>query len=586
MNVNCGREILPRLFYALFLLALLGLASGCERTPFKYCSYPPDPVEVNGTSCSNDVAWDPPLRVAIDSVPNLSTEPCIEYPEENGETSVEELVDIGLYNNPSTRQAWAAARAQAFLVTAAEAALYPNASFTGILEAVDQKGFNNINNIAPTPVTALGLHYTAVQRQFLISYLMLDFGGRQGMIDSARYSLYSANWAHNRTLQTVMFSILQAYYNYMSSKQLVKAREEDVKAAQKTVDSAQVQFQGGVVTHLDVLQAQSNLMNALLTLATAEGQSHINFGILVNVLGLPPCTDFEVSDLPAVLPVDKVSFEVEDFINMARDNRPDLAAAYASVKQKKADLAVARSNAMPTLSANIDFENTFYFSEILRPSHFYSYGIVLQVPLFDGFLRRSYIRNAKEQLSEAIAVLELTEDNLVLDVVEAYWNFKTAVNSLKFSEEYVKYSSEAFKEASANYEYGTGTILDVLTAQSSLADARAQLIQARTQWVVTLADIAYVTGTLDLPDNTKIEYNDDDIDEELYVPDEELDMGTDHENNFNDHVTLEVNECDECLTSEEEVDLERTEDNERWLETEKKELPFSPYLFPDSCHSN
>ena len=50
--------------------------------------------------------------------------------------------------------------------------------------------------------------------------------------------------------------------------------------------------------------------------------------------------------------------------------------------------------------------------------------------------------------------------------------------------------------ALARYQAGVGTILDLLAAQAALEGARAQMIQARSDWYVSLAQLAHDTGTL------------------------------------------------------------------------------------------
>ena len=47
------------------------------------------------------------------------------------------------------------------------------------------------------------------------------------------------------------------------------------------------------------------------------------------------------------------------------------------------------------------------------------------------------------------------------------------------------------------YKAGVGSILDLLTAQSALAEARSQEAQARSLWFLTIAQLAHSTGVLE-----------------------------------------------------------------------------------------
>lgn len=58
---------------------------------------------------------------------------------------------------------------------------------------------------------------------------MFDFGGREANVEAARQTLFVANWNHNRTLQTVILTILQSYYNYIAAQATVEAELENLK---------------------------------------------------------------------------------------------------------------------------------------------------------------------------------------------------------------------------------------------------------------------------------------------------------------------------------------------------------------------
>jgi len=64
-------------------------------------------------------------------------------------------------------------------------------------------------------------------------------------------------------------------------------------------------------------------------------------------------------------------------------------------------------------------------------------------------------------------------------------------------------AQQSFEVVSARYKAGVGSILDVLTSESALASARAQEAQARTDWFLSMAQLAHDTGSLWGPDEHK-----------------------------------------------------------------------------------
>jgi outer membrane protein TolC len=59
-------------------------------------------------------------------------------------------------------------------------------------------------------------------------------------------------------------------------------------------------------------------------------------------------------------------------------------------------------------------------------------------------------------------------------------------------------ATQSEQVALGRYKAGAGSLLDLLTAQAALANARAQAIQARFSWYVALARLAHDVGILGL----------------------------------------------------------------------------------------
>lgn len=474
--------------------ALLFFATGCNIFPGYF---QPDPAESNGVSPDRELPWVP---ACCEKSP--LPEPPVALPQTDDCNKIFtplELVDIALLNNPETKRSWAVARAAAYQIGVPTSLEYPQVEGTITMAAFKQSENRNVTGLGGV-TGGIGVpgYFDELTSDILISYLVLDFGGREAAIESARQALWTSNWLHNRSVQNVVFNVLQAYYNYGAAKGAVIASEENLKNSEKTLASAEAQFQAGTQNKLDYLLAKTNTVNSRLALDTAIGQMNINFGILIHTLGIPQNTCFKVKELPEDIPLDKLDVCVDQWIDLAKSQRPDLAAAWATVKERQSDFVVAYSSGLPTLTAIGDFQRTKFFQHGLSSGFSLEGALQLNIPIFDGFLQKSQIRVAREQIVEALSDMQAVETSVVLDVVESYWNFKTATEAVKTSDEALTYSQQAYEAAYMTYQYGTGTILDLLLAQSNLAQARYQKVLSRAQWLVSLSNIAYSTGTIDV----------------------------------------------------------------------------------------
>ena len=76
-------------------------------------------------------------------------------------------------------------------------------------------------------------------------------------------------------------------------------------------------------------------------------------------------------------------------------------------------------------------------------------------------------------------------------------HFTTATQTLRTSADLLASAEQSERVALGRYKAGVGTILDLLNAQSALAAARVQCIQAQLDWNVSRASLARAVGTLD-----------------------------------------------------------------------------------------
>jgi outer membrane protein TolC len=83
-------------------------------------------------------------------------------------------------------------------------------------------------------------------------------------------------------------------------------------------------------------------------------------------------------------------------------------------------------------------------------------------------------------------------------VFSAYYSLQTAARRVRTADDLLASASQSAEVALARYKAGVGTILDLLTAQSALADARAQWIENRWIWRTALAQLAHDIGILDV----------------------------------------------------------------------------------------
>lgn len=435
------------------------------------------------TSPRPDRPWSPPenLRLAAPA----DTAPPAELPDSLARLTLAQIVDLGLRTNPETRLAWANARAAAAAYGAARATWLPEVSgdvTASRLQTAASQGRAAVQQSLVTPSVSL-------------NWLVFDLGGRTGNIASARYSLVAADFTHNAVIQDVIFQIEAAYFAYLANRALLVARESSLREAEENLRAAEERRRAGVATIADVLQARTAMSRARLAYQSAEGDVLTARGALAQALGIPATTPYDVDSTAFNVPIAVLADSVERLVELAIADRPDLQAARAEAEAAAARIGAARADRLPALTLSATGGRT-YATTIPDGANSYNVSLGLSIPLFSETRRFDQAR-ASALADAAHSRARALRSQVIFEVFSSYYALQTATRSVRTADDLVASATESNAVALARYRAGVGTLLDLLSAQSALADARAQAIQARLNWHVFLARLSRDAGVLE-----------------------------------------------------------------------------------------
>ncbi|MGH7579041.1 MAG: TolC family protein, partial [Gemmatimonadales bacterium] len=349
--------------------------------------------------------------------------------------------------------------------------------------------------------TAASQGRTAVEQSVLtpsvtLSYLLFDFGGRTGRVAGARQRLLAASFVHNAVIQDVVLQIQVGYFQYLANRALLQAQRTTVEEAGTNLTAAEERRRVGLATIADVLQARTAASQAQLDFQTIEGNVQTTRGALALSLGLPANLPYDVDSTAAIAQVAPLADSVNAIIATALQGRPDLAASRAEVEAARAGISEARAGLLPSLGFTATGGRT-YATTIPDGANSYSLSLGLTIPLFSGFSRQYDLREAEFAAEAARARTESLRQQVVFQVFSAYYALQTATRRVRTSEDLLASATQSNEVALGRYKAGVGSVLDLLAAQSALASARAQQVDARLAWSVSLAQLAHDAGVLD-----------------------------------------------------------------------------------------
>jgi outer membrane protein len=128
----------------------------------------------------------------------------------------------------------------------------------------------------------------------------------------------------------------------------------------------------------------------------------------------------------------------------------------------------------------------------------YTISLGLRIPLFAGFSRIYDQREAVALADAAQARADALGQQVVFQVFSSYYALQTAARRVATAEDLIASAEQSSEVALGRYRAGVGSVLDLLSAQTALADARAQQVLARLEWNTSLAQLARDSGVLDV----------------------------------------------------------------------------------------
>jgi outer membrane protein TolC len=401
--------------------------------------------------------------------------------------SLAAAIDLALCRNPTTRSAWAVAHEQAAALGSAESAWLPDVTASG----AETRAFGEHTDVTGSPVStpqntrdaALGL-----------TWVLYDFGARDGHITSARHLLDAAAATASSVSQQTVLNVVQSYYGVVAADAGLGAARTTEAAGARSFDVARSLREGGAGTRADVLQAETAFQQAALARVQAEAAAKSSRGTLSVTLGLP--ADETVTLAPEAVPAEApiLTSRMADLMAEAMRQRPDLAAALAQRDSAEANITVARAAGRPSISvsAGRDLIDTTGI-----PHQNYSLiGVTVTVPIFTGFNVAYGVRQAQAAFEASEANADQVRLGVSLGVWNAYYALDSANQQLTLTSGLITTAEQNQEVALGRYQAGVGTIVDVLTAQSAAALARQTRINAELGWQVARAQLALALGRL------------------------------------------------------------------------------------------
>ena len=377
----------------------------------------------------------------------------------------------------------AAARAQYRIQ---RAALFPQVS-----------GFADLSRSRiPTDATSTGRGGTfSVWETGVSAAWEIDFFGRLQSLTDAAFQQYLASAEARKAAEILLVSqVADQYLIVLASEDLLAVTEHTLETARASYRIAQLQFDTGTATELDLRQAQTILEQAQANYAAQVRLRAQAENALVLLLGQPMPEDLPpvvrlgeqpiLTDIPAGLPSDLL------------ERRRDILQAEAVLRSENANIGAARAAFFPriTLTGNLGTASSSLSGLFKAGSLAWTFAPSITVPIFEGGALTANLDLAWIQKDAGIAQYQKAIQAAFREVADGLAGRGTYDDQVAALERFTATQQRRVDLSEMRFRNGVDNYLSVLTAQTDLYNGQLNLVSVRLQRLTNLVDLYRALG--------------------------------------------------------------------------------------------
>jgi outer membrane protein len=415
-------------------------------------------------------------------------------PRVDGPLTIEQAVDLAVAQNLKAKAAGADARTMDSMRREALAPFWPQLSANGYL--ADQRMAPNVYTSAGTTMARNYQVFSTNQNRdanFSAMYPLFS-GGR----DYYGYKAATRRAEAGREMQrgAEVDAAMQARLDYIAAlreAESLRVTSDLLRQIDERLRITRAAFDAGRLPRYYVLRDEAERANVVQQQAAA--QSRVDFALvaLKTTLGVDLASVVALADR---LEYVSLTASVEDGIREAAERQPELRTTVKQREAAEADVRAAYGNYFPQVSLSSMYDWLVAKDRGMPSSNAegYSVGVVVTLPLFDGFNRENALRTAKSKLDRAVQAEAIARQQIAKDVNQAALMLAAAEKAVDASRAGIVQAEEEYRVITERFASGRGLQVEILDAQVVLTRARFNVVNALADYQSAVALWLRATG--------------------------------------------------------------------------------------------
>lgn len=418
--------------------------------------------------------------------------------------TLDQVIAYALEQNVSVRQAYNNIESAQSSVLAAYGSYLPTLSANGgwTRQQTDRPASIQLIGGQPIAVPATSSTNSNFSTGLSLRYTIFNGLAREANFSAATSNATAVEKTGMRTSQLIVFQVQSAYFAVLRNEQLVRVNEENLKRDQRQLERITESNRVGALSIGDVYRQQSQVAQDELNLITAQNNYDKSVADLLALAGMDVSQNYLVSDpsIPSDISatdVESIAAKVRSFNELrqrALAARPDYQSAKEGLSAAESGVTSASSSYFPSVSASAGYNLSNTEFNKLSDSRGLSWGVNIGWTLFDGFATNRSIQSAVAQRRNAELSLLQAERNISVEVKKALLDLEASRKQYDASVKSLQSATQDRRVAEERYNLGSGTLVDLLTANAGLVNAEASKVNATYNFITASRNLDYVLG--------------------------------------------------------------------------------------------
>lgn len=411
-------------------------------------------------------------------------------------------IDYALKQNLTIRKNRITAESSNIDVKTAQAALFPNLSFSTGQNMVNRPYQEKSNTISGTEILTTNSK-TSYNGNYGLNASWTIYNGSKRLktIEQEKLNSRVAELDVTTSENSIEEGIAELYMQILYAAESVRTDENTLELSQAELNRGKELLAAGSISRSDLAQLEAQVSNEKYQLVTAETtlQNYkLQLKQLLELEGseemnlyLPTLSDERVlTPLPEKMRVYQTALTL----------RPEIAAGKLNVESSSLNINIAKAAYLPTLSmsAGIGTNNTsggdFTFGQQVKNGWNNSVGLSLSIPIFNNRQAKSAVGKAKLQFQSSQLTL-LEEQKALFKTIETLWlDANSAQLRFEAAKESFQSTQTSYDLISEQFRLGMKNTVELLTAKNTLLSAQQEMLQSKYMALLNAQLLSFYKG--------------------------------------------------------------------------------------------